>query len=114
MEGDRPGVRLESRIGEPVRSPKVISGVRTKHQFRLRDASQDRQPEIQSSLVRDDFQRIMGQTNNNCRFRNFLHFDKFTTPATFACWKIRFKSGGMYLFTISCGSCAVDQRSGDG
>ena len=35
-----------------------------------------------------------------------LHFDKFLTPATFACWKIR--------FTISCGSYALDQRSGDG
>ena len=25
-KGDRPGVRLESRSGEPVRSPKIISG----------------------------------------------------------------------------------------
>ena len=32
----------------------------------------------------------MGQTNNDCRFG--LHFDKFPTPATFACWKIRFKT----------------------
>ena len=52
--------------------------VRNKHQFRIRDATQDRQPEIQSSLVRDDFQRIMEQTNNDCRFRililtNSLH-----------------------------------------
>ena len=29
----------------------------------------DRQPEIHSSLVREDFQRIMGQTSNDCRFR---------------------------------------------
>ena len=42
------------------------------------------------------------------------HFDKFTTPATFACWKIRFKIEGLYLFTISYGSYALDQRSGDG
>ena len=35
-----------------------------------------------------------------------LHFDKFPIPATFACWKIR--------FTISYGSYALDQRSGDG
>ena len=35
----------------------------------LRDASQDRQPEIQSSQVREDFQRIRGQTNNDCRFQ---------------------------------------------
>ena len=33
----------------------------------------------------------MEQTNNDCRFRD-LHFDKFPTPATFACWKIRFKT----------------------
>ena len=43
-----------------------------------------------------------------------LHFVKFPTPATFACWKIRFKDRGMYLFTISYGSYAMDQRSGDG
>ena len=42
--------------------------VNAKHQFRIRDASQDRQPEIQSSLVREDFQIIMVQTNN-CRFQ---------------------------------------------
>ena len=34
-------------------------------------------------------QRIMGQTND-CRFR--ISFDKSPTPATFACWKIRFKT----------------------
>ena len=43
-----------------------------------------------------------------------LHFDKFPTPTTVACWKIRFKNWGMYLFTISYESHAVDQRSGDG
>ena len=46
--------------------------VKTKHQFRIRDASQGRQPNIQSSLVREDFQRISGQTNNDCRFRIFI------------------------------------------
>ena len=40
-----------------------------------------------------------------------LHFDKFPTPATFACWKIRFKTE---VFAISHGSDAMDQRSGDG
>ena len=34
----------------------------------------------------------MGQTNNDCRFLIDLHFDKFPTPATYACWKIRFKT----------------------
>ena len=43
-----------------------------------------------------------------------LHFDKFPTLATFACWKIRFKTEVCTLFTIPYGSCAMDQRSGDG
>ena len=43
-----------------------------------------------------------------------LHFDKFPTPATFVCWKISFKTEVCILFTISYGSYALDQRSGDG
>ena len=41
--------------------------MRIKHQFRIRDASLDRQPKVQSSLVREILQRIMRQTNNDCR-----------------------------------------------
>ena len=33
----------------------------------------------------------MGQTNIRLQISD-LHFDKFPTPATFACWKIRFKT----------------------
>ena len=33
----------------------------------------------------------MGQTNNDCRFR-ISTLTKFTLPATFACWKMRFKT----------------------
>ena len=40
--------------------------------------------------MREDFQRHT-QTNKDLRFRIFI-FDKFTTPATLACWKIRFKT----------------------
>ena len=43
-----------------------------------------------------------------------LHFDKFPTPATFACWKIKVQDRGMYLFAFSYGSDAMDQRSGVG
>ena len=39
-----------------------------------------------------------------------LHLDKFPTPATFACWKIRFKTE----VCISYGSYAMDQGSGVG
>ena len=43
-----------------------------------------------------------------------LYFDKFPTPATFACWKIKVQDRGVYLFTISYGGDAMDQRSGVG
>ena len=46
--------------------------MRIKHQFRIRDASPDRQPKIQSSLVREILQRIIRQTNNDCRSRIFI------------------------------------------
>ena len=42
-----------------------------------------------------------------------LHFDKFPTPATFACWKIRFKTEVCTCSQFPYGSYAVDQRSGD-
>ena len=45
--------------------------VKTQTQLWIRDTSQDRQPEIHSTIRREDFQRIMGPTNKDCRFRNF-------------------------------------------
>ena len=64
--------------------------MRIKLQFKIRDASEDRQPKIHSTPRREDLQRIMEQTN---RLQiSELHFDKFPTPTTFACWKIRFKT----------------------
>ena len=43
-----------------------------------------------------------------------LHFDKFPTPATFACWKIRFKTEVCTCSQFPTGSDAMDQRSGLG
>ena len=62
----------------------------TKHQFRIRDASPDREPKVQSSLVRD-YSKNYGTDQQRLQISD-LHFDKFPTPATFACWKIRFKT----------------------
>ena len=42
--------------------------VSDKHKIKIRDASLDSQPKILSSLVREDFQKHMGQTNNDCSF----------------------------------------------
>ena len=62
--------------------------MKPKHNFRIREASQDRQPEIQSSRVRSDF-KDCGAVQQRLQISD-PHFDKFPTPATFACWKIRF------------------------
>ena len=43
-----------------------------------------------------------------------LHFDKFTTPATFACWKIRLKTEVCTCSQFPNGNDAVDQGSGLG
>ena len=43
-----------------------------------------------------------------------LHFDKFPTPATFCLLEDKIQDRGMYLFTISYGSNAMDQGSGVG
>ena len=65
--------------------------MKAKHQLWIRDVSPDRQPEIQSSLVREDFSKNYGADQQRLQISD-LHFDKFPTPATFACWKIRFKT----------------------
>ena len=54
------------------------------------DSRQDRQPEKYSSLMREDFQRILSQHQENCTFRIFI-LTKFHAPTTFACWKRKFK-----------------------
>ena len=67
--------------------------MKAKHQTQLwiRDASLDREPKILSSSVEEIFQRIMGADQQRLQISD-IHFDKFPTPATFACWKIRFKT----------------------
>ena len=86
--------------------------MRNKHQFKIRDASPHRQQQIQSSLVREIPQNF-GADQQKLQ-NSDLHFDVFSTPATFAFLEDKIQDWGMYLFTISCGRHAVDQRSGDG
>ena len=65
--------------------------VNDQNKIEIWDASLDHQPKIQSSSVEETLQRIMEQTNNDCRFRISI-LTSFLTPATFACWKMRFKT----------------------
>ena len=66
--------------------------VKDKNKLKIRDASQDRQPKIRSSSVEETLQRIMYGADQQRLQISDLHFDKFPTPATSACWKIRFKT----------------------
>ena len=67
--------------------------VNAKHQTQpwIRDASQDRQPEIHSTLMREGSSKNYGADQQRLQISD-LHFDKFLFSATFACWKIRFKT----------------------
>ena len=65
--------------------------MKAKYQLRVRDASQDRQPEIHSSLVKEGFSKNYGADQQRLQMSH-PHFDKFPNPETFACWKIRFKT----------------------
>ena len=57
----------------------------------IRDASQDRQPEIHSTLMREDSSKDYGADQQRLQISD-LHFDQFRTPTTFAGWKVRFKT----------------------
>ena len=51
--------------------------VKVEHKIKIRDASLDSQQKNQSSSVEKTLQRIMGQTNNDCRFQ--ISISKFPT-----------------------------------
>ena len=65
--------------------------VKGEHRINNIDASLDSQPKILSSSVEETLQRIMRADQQRLQVLD-LHFDKFPTPATFACWKKRFKT----------------------
>ena len=67
-----------------------------KNKIKIWDASLDRQPKIQYILSGGDSSKNYG-TDQQKMQNSDLHLDKFPTPATFACWKIRFKTE---VFTI--------------
>ena len=72
---------------------------KTRTKSRLDDASQDLQPKIHSSSVEETLQRIMGQTNNDCRFLISTLTSSLHQQPLLAGRKVQDR--GMYLFTIS-------------
>ena len=77
----------------------------------LRHFSRDRQPEIHSTLKREDFQRIMGRPTTADFGSSFW---QIPWPSNTCLLEDKIQNCGLYLFTITYGSCAMDQRSGDG
>ena len=66
---------------------------RNKHKFKIRYVSLDSQPNKSVIFSGGDSSMNYGADQQRLQISD-LHFDKFTTPATFACWKIRFKTEG--------------------
>ena len=77
-------------IEEPIHMSIAEKSGRPKQDSDLRCQSG---PSAKKSVIlsRGDFPKNYGADQQRLQFPD-LHFDKFTTPATFACWKIRFKT----------------------
>ena len=65
---------IESMEFRKIRTDSLINSgeERIQHQFKIRDASLDRQPKVLSSSVQEILQIIMGLTKNYCRFQIFI------------------------------------------
>ena len=79
-----------SSIEEPLHSSTVEKSVRQEQNQDLRCQSG---PSAQNSVILSggDYAKNYGADKQRLQISD-LHFDKFHTPATFACWKIRFKT----------------------
>ena len=65
--------------------------MRIKHPFRIRDASPDSQPKIHFIPCEGDSSKNYGADQQRLQISD-PHFEKYPTPATFTCWKIRFRT----------------------
>ena len=79
-----------SSIEEPLHSSTVEKSERQEQNQDLRCQSG---PSAKNSVIpgAGDFSKNYGADQQRLQISD-LHFDKFPTPATFACWKIRFKT----------------------
>ena len=61
------------------------------NKIKIRDASPDREPKKTVIFSGGDSSNNYGADQQRLHISD-LHFDKFPTPATFACWKMSFKT----------------------
>ena len=79
-----------SHISEPIHSSQAG---KNENQTPVQDQRCQSGPSAKSSVIpsEGDSSKNYGADQQRLQISD-LHFDKFTTPATFACWKIRFKT----------------------
>ena len=101
-----------SHVSEPIHSSPAG---KNENQTPIQDQRCQSGPSAKNSVIPNegDSSKNYGADQQRLQISD-LHFDKFLTPARFACWKIRFKTEVCTCSQFSYGSYAVDQRSGDG
>ena len=102
----------ETTIEEPLRMSTAEKSGRPERDPDLRCQSG---PSAKDSVIFSggDYSKKNGADQQRLQISD-LHFDKFPTSATFACLEDKVQDRGLYLFTISHGSDAMDQGSGVG
>ena len=84
-----------SSTEEPLQSSTVE---KSESQTPVEDQRCQSGPSAKSSVIPGKGDSVKNYAADQQRLQiSNLHFDKFPTPATFVCWKIGFKTEGMYL-----------------
>ena len=101
-----------SSIEEPLHSSTVEKSERKEQNQYLRCQSG---PSAKDSVIFSggDSSKNYGADQQRLQISD-LHFDKYPTTETFACWKIRFKTEVCTCSQFLTEASAMDQRSGDG
>ena len=87
-----------SHMSEPIHSPPAG---KNKNQTPVQDQRCQSGPSAKNSVIPSEggFSNNYGADQQRLQISD-PHFDKFPAPATFACWKKRFKTEVLYLFRI--------------
>ena len=111
-KGSIHGFQWSSSIEEPLHSSTVEKSERQKQDQDLRCQSG---PSAKDSVIFSggDSSKNYGADQQRLQISD-LHFDKFTYASNICLLEDKVQDRGMYLFTISYGSDAMDQRSGVG
>ena len=104
---ERESVPQATRSGTPIaRDDKQNRGIIPMPTFAGRPSTMS-----SSILVEFPHNLLVGQQRQQI---SELQFDKFPTPHSYLCWKIKIQKSNDYLFWFSIGGYVMDQRSRDG